>query len=119
MSEFLTIEPAAELRGAFAVWALSRDPGVQTVGTHGFLIPLDRYPDVPEALLEGAYVDGYLHDRPEPVRAAAPKPVPVARSVQPLKAEMAAETRDPVVKTPRKRVPRKRAPRKPKGGAAE
>ena len=117
MSEFLTIEPADPLRGPFAVWALARDPKVQTVGTHGFVVPLDWYPDIPVSLLEGAYVDGYLYNRPEPVKAEAQVPLVAA---EPVELRLPAEplTAEKPKPAPRKRAARKRAPRKPKDQAA-
>lgn len=119
MSEFLTIEPSAENRAAFAAWALSKDPAVLTVGTGGFLISLDHYPDAPPELLAGAHVDGFPHDRaarqPELKTEAVPL-VEIRLPVPPKDPEpLAAETRHPLVaEQPRKRAPRKRAPRKPK-----
>lgn len=117
MSEFLTIEPADALRGPFAVWALARDPKVQTVGTHGFVVPLDWYPDIPVSLLEGAYVDGYLYNRPEPVKA---EPVKAEAQVPLVELRLPAGplTAEKPKPEPRKRAARKRAPRKPKGETA-
>lgn len=117
MAEFITIEPSGEHRAAFARWALDQDPNVQTVGTHGFVVPLDWYPDVPAELLAGSYVDGYAYETPSGRPKAA-------------SGSLAAETREPVVRVPDapakplaaeqkpRRAPRKRAPRKPKDADA-
>jgi hypothetical protein len=80
MTEFLTIEPAPEHASRFAVWCLSRDARVQTVSAGGFLVPLDWYADIPPALLDGAYVDGFLVNVPEPVAPASDRPEPVVTS---------------------------------------
>lgn len=119
MSEILTVEPSAEQRSAFARWALSKDPAVQTVGTGGFLIRMDDYVDAPAELLEGSYVDGFPYDRPAPQPELKTEAVPLTEirlPVPPKNPEpLAAETRHPLVaEQPRKRAPRKRAPRKPK-----
>ena len=95
--EMVTIEPAQENAAAFAVWCLARDAHVQTVSAGGFLVPLDWYPGIPQELLYGAYVDGYLFDRPEPQPVTAKAPVP------PLKAETTAK-----MPATRKRNPRTR-----------
>ena len=76
MTEYLTVEPSPELRTAFAAFALTRDPNVQTVSSGGFLVSLDWYPQVPSELLAGAYVDGFRYDleHPQPAPADPPKP---------------------------------------------
>lgn len=106
MSDFITVEPAAAARAAFAQWALANDPAVLTVGTGGFLIPLDDYPAIPPALLAGGHVDGFPVDRP------APQPVPLVELRLPVPERKPLTAENPA---PRKRAPRKRAARKPKG----
>lgn len=70
MTDFITVEPARDLAGNFAAWCIKQDPNILTVSGGGFLVSLDLYPDIPPALLEGAYVDGFPYNRP------APQPVP-------------------------------------------
>lgn len=117
MAEFITIEPANEHRSAFARWALDQDPNVQTVGTHGFVVPLDWYPDVPAALLVGSFVDGFAYDR------SAPQPEVLAAETGDPKDEDPPADRKPLAAEQKqseapKRTPRKRAPRKPKADDA-
>lgn len=70
MNDMIMIEPAGDRRPAFAVWGLAQDPKIQTASASGWLVPVGLYPSVPPELLEGAYVDGFLYDRPvAPTRA--------------------------------------------------
>ena len=121
MAEFITIEPANEHRSAFARWALDQDPNVQTVGTHGFVVPLDWYPEIPTELLKGSYVDGFSYDRsaPQPAKLVELR-LPVPPKDEP-KPEPAAEPKPEPAAEPKpepKPEPRKRAPRKPKAADA-
>lgn len=73
MSYTVHIEPADDQRRAFARWALSQTPKLQTSSSTGTDVPVDLYPDVPPELLEGAFVDGFRYGGPE-----APQAAPVA-----------------------------------------
>lgn len=66
MTDFIYVEPAHAQRPAFALWCLSQTPKIMTSSATGFDVPLDLYPTIPTELLDGAYVDGYLYNRPEP-----------------------------------------------------
>lgn len=94
MTDFITVEPARDLAGNFAAWCIKQDPNILTVSGGGFLVRLDLYPDIPAALLSGAYVDGYLYGQ------ASPQPV----ATKPADANPAT----------RKRAPRKTAENKTK-----
>jgi hypothetical protein len=96
------IEPAREQRRAFALWALSQTPKLQTSSSTGTDVPVDLFPDVPPELLEGAYVDGFPYGGPS---APQPKLAP-------------AEKAAPAAPKPA-RKPRKRAARKPRAAASE
>lgn len=74
MTDTIHIEPNKAHRPAFALWGLAQDPPLQTATASGWDVPLALYPDVPPGLLEGAYVDGYVHDGPgvaQPMQQAA------------------------------------------------
>lgn len=108
MNDFLTVEPAPELASRFAVWCLGRDVQVQTVSGGGFLVPLDWYADIPAELLDGAYVDGFLVEAPEPLAPAA----------EAVTDPPAAETRPPRKRANRKRSTDDRKSAEPSGVAA-
>ena len=79
MNDPITIEPDGPKRPAFALWALSQEPPLQTSSASGWDVPLDLYPSVPAELLEGAYIDGYHHSGPVvPAEAQQPSDDPLA-----------------------------------------
>lgn len=114
MTSFVHVEPADDQRRAFARWALSQTPKLQTSSSTGTDVPVDLYPEVPPELLEGAFVDGYRYGGP-----AAPQP----GAEEAVKAA-AAPASDSDGNGPQAassgpaRKPRKRAPRKPRKTAA-
>lgn len=59
------IEAARQHRVGFAKWCLAQDPRIETASATGSDVPVDLYPSVPVELLEGAYVDGFLYNRPD------------------------------------------------------
>ncbi|MFF4733342.1 hypothetical protein ACFY3M_50725 [Streptomyces mirabilis] len=70
---FITVQPARDLRTAFARWAVAQDPKVRTVSPVDFAVPHGLFTSVPERLLVGAVVDGHTYvipDEPEPTEAA-------------------------------------------------
>lgn len=71
VTQMIHVEPAPELRARFARWGLDMFGTIGTTST-GFSVPVDAYPSIPKALLEGAYVDGYLYRGADPVPAARP-----------------------------------------------
>lgn len=97
---FVRIEPAPEQRQQFARWCLAQTPRIETSGHGSSDVPVDLYPDVPQNLLEGAYVDGYLYRGTDPVPAVrtdgtAP-PTPVAEPKQkPRQRQRARKTTQP------------------------
>ncbi|AKA61683.1 hypothetical protein SEA_YDN12_16 [Streptomyces phage YDN12] len=114
MSDFVHIEPADAQRRAFARWALSQTPKLQTSSSTGTDVPVALYPDVPPELLEGAYVDGFRYGGP-----SSPQADPVASLTGP-KVPASTETGNgPQAATdaPAKKT-RKRAPRRPRKTAA-
>lgn len=113
MSDFVHIEPADEQRRAFARWALSQMPKLQTSSSTGTDVPVDLYPEVPPELLEGAYVDGFRYGgqaAPQPDADAPPK-VPAGPTSTGTASAPQAAADDPEKK------PRKRAPRRPRKAA--
>ncbi|ALY07265.1 hypothetical protein SEA_MAIH_15 [Streptomyces phage Maih] len=114
MSNFVHIEPADEQRRAFARWALSQTPKLQTSSSTGTDVPVALYPDVPPELLEGAYVDGFRYGgqgSPQAAPVAAPK-VPAAPTSTESESGPQKRADEPAKK------PRKRAPRRPRKTAA-
>lgn len=82
MNDMIMIEPAGDRRPAFAVWGLAQDPKIQTASASGWLVPVGLYPSVPPELLEGAYVDGFLYDRPvNPTRAESAERISAALDI--------------------------------------
>lgn len=65
VSQFLNVQPAAEQRRAFAVWASAQVPKVRTVSQSAFAVPHDLYTAVPEPVLVGALVDGHRYVSPD------------------------------------------------------
>lgn len=83
VTQLIHVEPAPELRARFARWGLDMFDHLATTST-GFSVPVDAYPSIPKALLEGAYVDGYLYRGADPVPAvradgSAPSEVKASR----------------------------------------
>lgn len=105
MTTHVHIEPADTQRRAFARWALSQTPKLQTSSSTGTDVPVDLYPEVPPELLEGGFVDGFPYNRPD-----APQPKAKAAT------KAAAAPQDTPAKAAPK--PRKRAPRRPRKTAA-
>ncbi|MER6367432.1 hypothetical protein ABT255_03465 [Streptomyces mirabilis] len=71
---FITVQPARDLRTAFARWAVAQDPKVRTVSPVDFAVPYGLFTSVPEQLLVGAVVDGHAYvipDEPEPTDPAS------------------------------------------------
>ena len=113
------IEPAREHRRAFARWCLDQTPKIQAASATGSNVPVDLYPSVPLALLEGAYVDGYRYVGQ--VAPAAPAPASGRRELTAEKQartpaaprkrrrELTAEKQARTPAAPRKRRPRKKA----------
>lgn len=102
MTDFVTVEPAHEMRPEFALWALAQSPPIMTSSASGFDVPVNLYPSIPGKLLNGAYVDGYHYNRPSPQPVAAkpvvapPEPVtaaPLPTEAKPLTAEAKRRTR--------------------------
>lgn len=83
VTHFVHVEPADGNRRDFARWCLDQDPKIMTASSSGSDVPVDLYPSIPVALLEGAYVDGYLYRGADPVPAVRPDggkpPEPVSR----------------------------------------
>lgn len=98
---YIYIEPAREHRRAFARWCLDQTPKIQVASATGSNVPVDLYPSVPLALLEGAYVDGYRY-----VGTPAPAPAPAPASGR---RELTSEKLAGAPAAPRKRRPRKKA----------
>lgn len=117
MTDVVHIEPADDQRRAFARWALSQTPKLQTSSSTGTDVPVDLYPSVPAELLEGAFVDGFRYGA-EDVRQVpagdAGKAASVSGDTGPTQGPQEAPQR--ARKTPRKRAsrrPRKAADPKP------
>ncbi|QBZ73502.1 hypothetical protein SEA_MISCHIEF19_17 [Streptomyces phage Mischief19] len=72
VTEHVYIEPAEDNRRQFARWCLDQTPRIETASATGSNVPVDLYPEVPATLLEGAYVDGYLYRKIDPVPAVRP-----------------------------------------------
>lgn len=109
MTDFVTVEPAHEMRPEFALWALAQSPPLNTSSASGFDVPIGLYPSIPEKLLNGAYVDGYHYNRPSPQPVAAK---PVVAPPEPLAAEVAAKQADEAEAEPTPTMPdRKRRTR--------
>lgn len=76
----ILIQPAADLRQAFAQWATSHTPKVRTVSPVVFAVPAHLFTAAPEHLLLGALVDGHPYvpvppeDEAETVQAAVVSP---------------------------------------------
>lgn len=60
MTYMVLVEPADEQRSAFARWCLAQDPPIMTASATGSEVPADLFAAVPDALLDGAYVDGHV-----------------------------------------------------------
>lgn len=108
MPDPIHVEPSWDRRAAFARWCLAQTPQLNTTSSTGWNIPVDLYATIPPELLEDAYVDGFLYNRPAPQPV---KPVGGVLAADPADAGPSAQTttaKPP--STPRK--PRKRAARK-------
>lgn len=98
---YIYIEPAREHRRAFARWCLDQTPKIQAATATGSNVPVDLYPSLPVALLEGAFVDGYRYVgqvTPAPSSPARPRlvaegaPAPKRRAKRKPKAVKAPES---------------------------
>jgi hypothetical protein len=111
MSDFVHIEPADGQRRAFARWALSQTPKLQTSSSTGTDVPMSLYPEVPPELLEGAYVDGFRYGGPATPPAAPVVALKAESAPAPTERENSPQAgADGPAKKPRKRAPRR--PRK-------
>lgn len=114
MTSFVHVEPADDQRRAFARWALSQTPKLQTSSSTGTDVPVDLYPEVPPELLEGAFVDGFRYGGP-----AAPQPGAEEAAKAAAAPASGSDGNGPqTASSGLARKPRKRAPRKPRKTAA-
>lgn len=60
MTYLILVEPADEQRQGFARWCLAQDPPIMTASATGSEVPADLFVDIPDELLNGAYVDGHV-----------------------------------------------------------
>ncbi len=60
MTYMILVEPADENRQAFARWCLAQDPPLMTASASGTEVPADLFVDLPDAILNGAHVDGHV-----------------------------------------------------------
>lgn len=116
MTDMITVEPARELRSAFAIWAIAQRPPLKTSSATGFDVPAFLYPSIPPELLAGAYVDGFRLDvsMPQPVAAEppqAPSGAATGEAPDPTPVTLTAETQL-TAETAAKKPPRKRAARR-------
>lgn len=77
MSRFINVQPAAEQRRPFAVWASAQVPKVGTASESSFAVPHDLFMAVPEPVLVGALIDGHRYVSPAE-DAAEGRPEPAA-----------------------------------------
>lgn len=64
MRPMIHVQPAAELRRPFAVWATAQRPKIRTVSTSAFAVPAGLFAGMPEELLIGALIDGHGYVSP-------------------------------------------------------
>ncbi|MER6557892.1 hypothetical protein ABT300_09015 [Streptomyces sp. NPDC001027] len=68
----IRVQPAPEVRVAFARWAVAQRPKVRTYSTNEFAVPPALFTWAPEELLIGSVVDGHRYRSPlEDERLAA------------------------------------------------
>jgi hypothetical protein len=60
----ITVQPAAELRRDFAVWAVAQTPPIGTNSPFSFAVPAALFAAVPERVLIGALIDGHRYVSP-------------------------------------------------------
>ncbi|WP_406322851.1 hypothetical protein [Streptomyces sp. NBC_00519] len=60
----IKVQPARELRVAFARWAVAQSPKVRTCSTMEFTVPPALFTHMPEELLVGSIVDGHPYRSP-------------------------------------------------------
>lgn len=60
----ITVQPAAELRRDFAVWAVAQTPPIGTNSPFSFAVPAALFVEVPERILIGALIDGHRYVSP-------------------------------------------------------
>jgi hypothetical protein len=56
--EIIRVEPALDRRECFARWAVAQTPKVRTADHNAFAVPAALFPEAPEGILIGAFVDG-------------------------------------------------------------
>jgi hypothetical protein len=76
MADLLTVQPAGPVRRAFARWAVAQTPKLRTVSAEAFGVPPHLFAEIPEALLQGATVNGYPYEPAEEATEAAPAGAP-------------------------------------------
>jgi hypothetical protein len=64
MTSFIHVQPAADMRRPFAVWATAQDPKVRTCSSVSFAVPAALFVEMPEDLLIGSLVDGHQYVSP-------------------------------------------------------
>ncbi|MEU6928949.1 hypothetical protein AB0A05_07270 [Streptomyces sp. NPDC046374] len=77
MSDFVRIRPTADLRVAFARWAVAQDPKIRTAGPDTFTVPVDLLTSMPEDILIGSFIDGHRYVSPDEDQAEG-RPAPGA-----------------------------------------
>lgn len=60
MTYSVLVEPADEHRQAFARWCLEQTPPIMTASASGSEVPADLFTKIPDALLDGAHIDGHI-----------------------------------------------------------
>lgn len=85
MTDMVRVRPAADLRVAFAGWAVGQDPKIRTCSEVEFAVPAALVEEAPEMLLAGALLDGqpYQPPIPDPVQPPASEPVGVSVAAEP------------------------------------
>lgn len=58
MTETVEIQPATPQRRAFAQWARSQDPRIETASATTSRVPVALFTSIPEEILVGAKIDG-------------------------------------------------------------
>jgi hypothetical protein len=74
----IRIQPTAQLRQEFAVWAVAQTPKVRTVSSVAFAVPVHLFAGIPEELLAGALVEGQPYVPVPRSTAAEPAVEPAA-----------------------------------------
>lgn len=61
----IRVKPAAHLQTAFAKWAVTQTPKINTCSHVEFCVPPDAFTHMPEELLIGSLVDGHPYISPD------------------------------------------------------